>query len=72
MKKLTTIYIIMFLVFPVFSLGKSETTKVEKWIEENNVKILDSRSIVNTSATSWEFSYYNDISNVFYEDLLQN
>lgn len=72
MKKLTTIYILMFLVFPVFSLGKSETTKVEKWIEENNVKILDSRSIVNTSATSWEYSYYNDISNVFYEDLLQN
>ena len=30
----------MFLVFPVFSLGKNETTKVEKWIEENNVKIL--------------------------------
>lgn len=72
MKKLTTIYIIMFLVFPVFSLGKNETTKVEKWIEENNVKILDSWSIVNTSATSWEYSYYNDISNVFYEDLLQN
>ena len=53
MKKLTTIYIIIFLVFPVFSLGKNETTKVEKWIEENNVKILDSWSIVNTSATSW-------------------